>query len=74
MRGIAAAQAGRLVTFGIKPSRPDTGYGYIQSGEALNGVDGVFAVDRFVEKPDRATAAAFRRQRRLLLEQRHLPA
>ena len=57
MRGLAAAQEGRLVTFGIKPGRPDTGYGYIQSGEALS--DGVFGVDRFVEKPDRETAQRF---------------
>jgi mannose-1-phosphate guanylyltransferase / mannose-6-phosphate isomerase len=59
MRGLAAAQAGRLVTFGVKPSRADTGYGYIQSGEPVDGADGVFAVDRFVEKPDRATAQRF---------------
>jgi mannose-1-phosphate guanylyltransferase / mannose-6-phosphate isomerase len=59
MRGLAAAQEGRLVTFGIKPLRPDTGYGYIQSGEALGGNDGVFTVDRFVEKPDRETAQRF---------------
>jgi mannose-1-phosphate guanylyltransferase / mannose-6-phosphate isomerase len=59
MRGLAAAQEGRLVTFGIKPARPDTGYGYIQSGEALSGGDGVFSVDRFVEKPDRETAQRF---------------
>ena len=63
MRGLAAAQEGRLVTFGIKPVRPDTGYGYIQSGESLmageGGGDGVFTVDRFVEKPDRETAQRF---------------
>ena len=59
MRGVAAAQDGRLVTFGIKPVRPDTGYGYIQSGEQLAGGDGVFTVDRFVEKPDRETAQRF---------------
>jgi mannose-1-phosphate guanylyltransferase / mannose-6-phosphate isomerase len=59
MRGLAAAQEGRLVTFGIKPVRPDTGYGYIQSGESLAGGDGVFTVDRFVEKPDRETAQRF---------------
>ena len=39
MRGLAAAQAGRLVTFGVKPTRADTGYGYIQSGEPMNGID-----------------------------------
>lgn len=56
-RGEAAAKAGRLVTFGIQPTRPETGYGYIQRGAALS--DGVFAIDRFVEKPDRATAEAY---------------
>jgi mannose-1-phosphate guanylyltransferase/mannose-6-phosphate isomerase len=59
MQGLAAAHAGRLVTFGIKPTRPDTGYGYIQSSAPLAGVDGVLSVDRFVEKPDRATAERF---------------
>jgi mannose-1-phosphate guanylyltransferase/mannose-6-phosphate isomerase len=58
-RGAAAARNGRLVTFGIKPDRADTGYGYIQTGPRLDGVDDVFAVDRFVEKPDRATAQRF---------------
>jgi mannose-1-phosphate guanylyltransferase/mannose-6-phosphate isomerase len=59
MRGLGAAQAGRLVTFGVKPSRADTGYGYIQSGEPVEGVEGVFSVDRFVEKPDYDTAQRF---------------
>ena len=59
MQGIAAAQAGRLVTFGVKPTRPDTGYGYIQAGAILAGADGVRLVDRFVEKPNRETAERF---------------
>lgn len=59
MQGLAAAQAGRLVTFGVKPSRPDTGYGYIHAGQPLAGADGVLEVDRFVEKPDLATARRF---------------
>jgi mannose-1-phosphate guanylyltransferase/mannose-6-phosphate isomerase len=59
MQGLAAAQAGRLVTFGVKPTRPDTGYGYIQAGGPVAEADGVQAVDRFVEKPDRATAERF---------------
>jgi mannose-1-phosphate guanylyltransferase/mannose-6-phosphate isomerase len=59
MRGLAAAQQGRLVTFGVKPSRPETGYGYIQSGKPVDGADGVFSVDRFVEKPDREAAQRF---------------
>lgn len=59
MRGLAAAQDGHLVTFGIKPDRPDTGYGYIQAGTSLAGIDGVMAVGRFIEKPDLATAEGF---------------
>jgi mannose-1-phosphate guanylyltransferase/mannose-6-phosphate isomerase len=59
MQGIAAAHAGRLVTFGVKPTRPDTGYGYIQAGGALASADGVQSVDRFVEKPNRETAERF---------------
>ncbi|UYN96616.1 MAG: mannose-1-phosphate guanylyltransferase/mannose-6-phosphate isomerase [Enhydrobacter sp.] len=59
MRGLAAAQQGRLVTFGIKPTRAETGYGYIQGGPPLNGDDGVLAVDRFVEKPDHEAANRF---------------
>ena len=59
MQGLAAAQDGHLVTFGVKPTRPDTGYGYIQGGAPVKDLDGVHAVDRFVEKPDRATAERF---------------
>ncbi|MHB1104191.1 MAG: mannose-1-phosphate guanylyltransferase/mannose-6-phosphate isomerase [Devosia sp.] len=50
----AAARAGRLVTFGIAPTGPETGYGYIEAGAGSG--DGVHAVARFVEKPDRASA------------------
>jgi len=59
MQGIAAAHAGRLVTFGVKPTRPDTGYGYIQAGGTLANADGVHSVDRFVEKPNRENAERF---------------
>jgi mannose-1-phosphate guanylyltransferase/mannose-6-phosphate isomerase len=54
-----AARAARdhIVTFGIAPNGPETGYGYIQAGGGL--YDGAFAVARFVEKPDRATAEAY---------------
>jgi mannose-1-phosphate guanylyltransferase/mannose-6-phosphate isomerase len=55
--GWGAACAGRLVTFGIKPETPETGYGYIETGKAVAG--GVFDVARFVEKPDLATAEAY---------------
>jgi mannose-1-phosphate guanylyltransferase/mannose-6-phosphate isomerase len=54
----AAARAGRIVTFGIRPSGAETGYGYIEVGEALAGLAGAFALARFVEKPDAARAAA----------------
>lgn len=53
------AQAGHIVTFGIQPDRPETGYGYIRIGAALPGGDQNFAIDQFVEKPDRDTATAF---------------
>jgi mannose-1-phosphate guanylyltransferase/mannose-6-phosphate isomerase len=54
---VAAARAGRFVTFGMKPTAAETGYGYIEVGAALDGLAGVHAVARFVEKPDAATAA-----------------
>ncbi|TCW78838.1 mannose-1-phosphate guanylyltransferase/mannose-6-phosphate isomerase [Burkholderia sp. SRS-46] len=53
------AQAGRLVTFGIPPTSPHTGYGYIRRGAALVAHDGIHAVDAFVEKPDHERATAF---------------
>ena len=56
--GIPAAEAGRLVTFGIVPTAPETGYGYIESAEALDSHAPV-PIARFVEKPDRATAEEF---------------
>lgn len=55
--GLAAAGDGHLVTFGIQPTRPETGYGYIRSGDRL-GERG-FKVDSFVEKPDLNTAKAY---------------
>lgn len=54
--GFELAQAGYLVTFGVKPSYAETGYGYIQVGECLkNG----YKVKKFVEKPDENTASLF---------------
>ena len=50
-RAAAAAQAGGLVTFGITPDRPEIGYGYIRQGEPVGGIEGVFRVAEFVEKP-----------------------
>ena len=57
-----AAKAAReryLVSIGVMPTRPETGYGYIDRGAELKGAPGAFAVKRFVEKPDRATAERF---------------
>ncbi len=50
-----AAEGGKLVTFGIVPTAPETGYGYIKAAAG----EGVRAVDRFVEKPDLATAEQY---------------
>ncbi|MEQ8601898.1 MAG: mannose-1-phosphate guanylyltransferase/mannose-6-phosphate isomerase [Marivibrio sp.] len=58
-RAAAAADLGWLVVFGIEPDRPETGYGYINAGPALDDLDAVFAVERFVEKPSLSTAEAF---------------
>ena len=55
----SAGRAGRLVSLGIRPERPETGYGYIAAGAPINGVEGAFAVSRFVEKPDAATAERY---------------
>jgi mannose-1-phosphate guanylyltransferase/mannose-6-phosphate isomerase len=56
---LPAALAGKLMTFGIPPARAETGYGYIRRGPALKGHDGCYAVERFVEKPDAATAETY---------------
>jgi mannose-1-phosphate guanylyltransferase/mannose-6-phosphate isomerase len=52
-RAASLAEKGWLVTFGIPPDRPETGYGYIEAGETL---DPGFKVRKFKEKPDEATA------------------
>ena len=52
-----AAEEGYIVTFGVTPERPATEYGYICRGKKL--VDGVFAAEKFVEKPDEATARSY---------------
>ncbi|MBU6426431.1 MAG: mannose-1-phosphate guanylyltransferase/mannose-6-phosphate isomerase [Rhodospirillales bacterium] len=54
----AAARAGYFVTFGMQPTAPETGYGYIAQGTALEGLSGVHKLERFIEKPDAARAAA----------------
>ena len=59
MAGVAAAGHGRLVTFGIRPHRPETGYGHIKVGAEIAGATGCHAVESFVEKPDFETARAY---------------
>jgi mannose-1-phosphate guanylyltransferase / mannose-6-phosphate isomerase len=65
--GRAAAEAGQLVTFGIRPTRPEQGYGYLELAEAPGaGGSGAVPLRRFVEKPDAASAAA------MVADDRHL--
>jgi mannose-1-phosphate guanylyltransferase/mannose-6-phosphate isomerase len=56
-QGLVAADSGRIVTFGVKPERAATEYGYINPGDVVSGE--VRAVSKFVEKPDPATAAEY---------------
>ena len=58
MLGREAAEAGWLVTFGIVPDRPETGYGYLKAGEPTS-TTGVTKLAQFVEKPDAATAQTY---------------
>jgi len=58
VHGAELASAGKLVTFGVLPTGPETGYGYIKRGAKL--ADGsAYAVERFVEKPDAETAREY---------------
>jgi mannose-1-phosphate guanylyltransferase / mannose-6-phosphate isomerase len=59
-QGLALAETGVVVTFGITPAAPETGYGYIQSGEAYPaGQTAARRIARFVEKPDLPTAQSY---------------
>ena len=58
LKAVPLAEAGKLVTFGVVPSEPHTGYGYIEAGEPL---DSAYAVASFKEKPDSATAVEYLR-------------
>ena len=60
VRAGIAAEAGHLATFGMKPTAPETGYGYIQCGTPLT--EGSFKVERFIEKPDLERARAMTSQ------------
>jgi mannose-1-phosphate guanylyltransferase/mannose-6-phosphate isomerase len=69
LRGLPEAEAGAVVTFGILPDRPETGYGYIETGVMRSGIqadgaggtatDAPLAISAFREKPDAATAAVY---------------
>ncbi len=61
-QGAALADTGVVVTFGITPDTPETGYGYIQSGAAFGADGGARRIARFVEKPDLETAQAYLRE------------
>ena len=58
-RAGALAEAGAIVTFGIVPDKPETGYGYIKRGAALAGEAGGHTLAAFVEKPDALTAQKY---------------
>jgi mannose-1-phosphate guanylyltransferase/mannose-6-phosphate isomerase len=61
-----AARAGHIVTFGMRPTAPETGYGYIEQGRKLAAAPGAYSVARVLEKPDAAMAAL------LVADGRHL--
>lgn len=54
-----AASAGWLVTFGITPDRPETGYGYIEQGHPIEAIPGSYRIDSFREKPGRSRALEY---------------
>jgi mannose-1-phosphate guanylyltransferase len=54
-----ARETGGIVTLGIQPDRPETGYGYIKMGPQASGADNLFRVERFTEKPNLETAHDF---------------
>lgn len=64
--GARWAEAGCLVTFGVAPHKPETGYGYLELGEALEPTGKIFHCQRFVEKPDLSQARQFLAEGRFL--------
>ncbi len=60
VKSVQAAEAGALVTFGVTPTHPETGYGYIRANlKSTSGVADCFPVEQFVEKPDLQTAQSY---------------
>lgn len=57
LRAVHSAESGPITTIGIQPTRPETGYGYLEAGPTV--AEGVRRVERFVEKPDRAHAEEY---------------
>ena len=58
--GQKQSESGNLVTFGIVPDQPETGYGYIKAGDSID--NNCYSVASFVEKPDKATAESYIKQ------------
>lgn len=58
-KAVQAAEQGLVVTFGMTPTCPETGYGYIEKGDPLPGLDGAFTIRSFREKPVQAVAEEF---------------
>jgi mannose-1-phosphate guanylyltransferase / mannose-6-phosphate isomerase len=58
-QGEKVARQGHLVTLGIQPDRPETGYGYIKKGPSLDETNNAWQVEAFIEKPDAGTAKQF---------------
>jgi len=60
-QALAGVEEGQLITFGIAPSRPETGYGYLKVRPSPDGANAVHPVERFVEKPPQASAEEYLR-------------
>lgn len=58
-QAVQGAEQGALVTFGVQPDRPETGYGYIKAKDGSETAAGLYPVERFVEKPDLPTAQSY---------------
>lgn len=65
-QAIPIAQAGRIVTFGIQPDRPESGYGYIEIGDRLDASDQAFAIASFREKPSLPVATEYLASKKFL--------
>lgn len=58
-RALTYANEGKLICFGVEPTKPETGYGYIKCGSAINNRIGCYEIANFVEKPNQQTAAHY---------------